>query len=156
MPRQYCVRSNLKLDNIISLGGNLWSEESLEIMLGVSKVEKKTTYAIMNSDSWHKNMSDAIKLCEVKQWEYNIIPTCGYTEFLLRLGENEKLIFLPKTPETLSRIIVEARMMGLSVITNNMVGATKEDWFHLKGEDLIKIIKKKRIEIPDIVMESLK
>jgi purine nucleoside phosphorylase len=77
-------------------------------------------------------------------------------EFLLRLGESEKFVFLPKTPETLSRIAVEARMMGLSVITNNMVGATKEDWFSLKGEELIEVIKNKRIEIPNIVTELLK
>ena len=77
-------------------------------------------------------------------------------EFLLRLGESEKFIFLPKTPETLSRIAVEARMMGLTVITNNLVGATGEEWFSLKGEDLIEVIRKKRIEIPDIVTELLK
>ena len=150
------VESNLKLDNIISLGGNLWSEDSLETMLSMSKVDKKPTCAIMSSTNWHKNTADAIKLCKAKQWEYDVIPTCGYMEFLLRLGESDKFVFLPKTPETLSRIAVEARMMGLSVITNNMVGATKEDWFSLKGEQLIEVIKNKRIEIPNIVTELLK
>jgi len=150
------VESNLKLDNIISLGGNLWSEDSLETMLSMSKTDKKPTCAIMSSTNWHKNTADAIKLCKAKQWEYDVIPTCGYMEFLLRLGESDKFVFLPKTPETLSRIAVEARMMGLSVITNNMVGATKEDWFSLKGEELIEVIKNKRIEIPNIVTELLK
>jgi hypothetical protein len=150
------VESNLKLDNIVSLGGNLWSEDSLETMLSMSKVDKKPTCAIMSSTNWHKNTADAIKLCKTKQWDYDIIPPCSYMEFLLRLGESEKFVFLPKTPETLSRITVEARMMGLSVVTNNMVGATKEDWFNLKGEELIEVIKNKRIEIPNIVTELLK
>ncbi len=149
------VKSNLELDNIISLGGNLWSEDSLGTMFNMSKVDKNPTCAIMNSSNWHKNTSDAIRLCEAKQWEYDIIPTCGYMEFLLRLGESEKFIFLPKTPETLSRIAVEARMMGLTVITNNLVGATGEEWFSLKGEDLIEVIKNKRTEIPNIVEEKL-
>ena len=150
------VKSNLNLDNIISLGGNLWSEDSLETMLNMSKVDKNPTCAIMNSSNWHKNTSDAIRLCEAKQWEYDIIPTCGYMEFLLRLGESEKFVFLPKTPETLSRIVVEARMMGLSVVTNNLVGATGEEWFSLKGEDLVEVIRNKRIEIPDMVVECFK
>jgi|TARA_R110002012_G_scaffold238264_2_gene412052 hypothetical protein len=150
------IKSNLKLDNIISLGGNLWSEDSLETMLSMSKVDKNPTCAIMNSSNWHKNTSDAIRLCEAKQWEYDIIPTCGYMEFLLRLGESEKFVFLPKTPETLSRIVVEARMMGLSVVTNNLVGATGEEWFSLKGEDLVEVIRNKRIEIPDMVVECFK
>ena len=150
------VESNLKLDNIISLGGNLWSEDSLDTMLGMSKVDKKPTCAIMSSTNWHKNTADAIKLCKTKQWDYDIIPPCSYMEFLLRLGESEKFVFLPKTPETLSRITVEARMMGLSVVTNSLVGATKEEWFSLKGEELIEFIKNKRIEIPNIVTELLK
>ena len=150
------VKSNLELNNIISLGGNLWTEDSLETMLGMSKVDKNPTCAIMNSSNWHKNTSDAIKLCEAKNWKYDIIPPCSYIEFLLRLGESEKFIFLPKTPETLSRIAVEARMMGLSVITNNLVGATGEKWFSLKGEELIEVMRNKRTEIPDIITEILK
>jgi hypothetical protein len=150
------VESNLKLDNIISLGGNLWSEDSLETMLSMSKTDKKPTCAIMSSTNWHKNTADAIKLCKAKQWDYDVISPCGYIEFLLRLGESEKFVFLPKTPETLSRIAVEARMMGLSVVTNSLVGATREDWFCLKGEELIEVIKNKRIEIPNMVMELLK
>ena len=149
------VESNLKLDNIISLGGNLWSEDSLETMLSMSKADKKPTCAIMSSTNWHKNTADAIKLCKAKQWDYDIIPPSGYVEFLLRLGESEKFVFLPKTPETLSRIAVEARMMGLSVITNNMVGATKEDWFKLKGVELINLMKERRKQIPDTIEEIL-
>ena len=125
-------------------------------MLSMSKVDKKPTCAIMSSTNWHKNTADAIKLCKTKQWDYDIIPPCSYMEFLLRLGESEKFVFLPKTPETLSRITVEARMMGLSVVTNSLVGATKEEWFSLKGEELIEFIKNKRIEIPNIVTELLK
>jgi len=147
------VESNLKLDNIISLGGNLWSEDSLETMLSMSKTDKKPTCAIMSSTNWHKNTADAIKLCKAKQWDYDIIAPCGYTEFLLRLGESEKFVFLPKTPETLSRIAVEARMMGLSVITNSLVGATKEDWFSLKGEELINLMIEKRKLIPNLIEE---
>jgi hypothetical protein len=147
------VESNLKLDNIISLGGNLWSEDSLETMLSMSKVDKKPTCAIMSSTNWHKNTGDAIKLCKAKQWDYDIISPCGYIEFLLRLGESEKFVFLPKTPETLSRIAVEARMMGLSVVTNSLVGATKEDWFNLKGEELINLMIEKRKLIPNLIEE---
>tara|TARA_R110000803_G_scaffold29119_2_gene66699 strand:+ start:126 stop:971 length:846 start_codon:yes stop_codon:yes gene_type:complete len=149
------VKSNLELNNIISLGGNLWSEDSLEAMLKMSSVDKKPTCAIMSSTNWHKNTSDAIKLCESMQWEYDVIPPCNYIEFLLRLGESEKFIFLPKTPETLSRIAVEARMMGLTVIANNLVGATGEEWFSLKGADLIEVMIEKRKQIPDLVEREL-
>ena len=62
-------------------------------------------------------------------------------------------MFLPKTPETLSRIIVEARMAGMSVTTNNNVGASKEDWFKLKGKELIEKMRDKKPEILTKVLE---
>ena len=149
------VKSNLDLENIISVSGNLWSVEILDFMRDISLKKKQSKYAIMNSNNWHKNTSDAITLCDVKGWDYDLIPNLNYKEFLSRVGRNEKLIFLPKTPETLSRIVVEARMMGLSVVTNNLVGATKEQWFTLKGNDLIDIMHDKRNEIPELVKSVL-
>ena len=44
-------------------------------------------------------------------------------------------------------------MAGMSVLTNNRVGATKESWFKLKGVDLIEVMKQKRKQIPDMVEE---
>ena len=147
------VRANLNLDNIKSLGGNLWSLESLNLMQDISTKEKVPKYAIMDSNNWHKNTQGAIMACNNNNWEYDLIPPSQYNDFLTRMGRNKKFVFLPKTPETLSRIIVEARMMGMSVVTNKLVGATKEDWFELKGSALIDVIRSKRQEIPQIIEE---
>jgi hypothetical protein len=38
-------------------------------------------------------------------------------------------------------------MMGMQVITNGLVGATKEEWFKLKGPELIEKMYNKRDEI---------
>ena len=77
---------------------------------------------------------------------------CPYEEFLFRLGQKEGFVFFPKTPETLSRIIVEARMMDMKVITNNLPGAVKEPWFKKRGTELIDIMREKRKEISQKVI----
>ena len=87
--------------------------------------------------------------------QYELIPPLLYKDFLTRLGSNKTFVFFPKTPETLSRIVVEARMMGMKTITNHQVGATKEDWFKLKGVDLVNKMRSKREEIPSIILEIL-
>ena len=46
-------------------------------------------------------------------------------------------------------------MLGLDVITNKYVGATKEHWFKLKGAPLIDYILSKRVEIVRTVEEKL-
>jgi len=149
------VKKNLNLDNIVSLCGNLWATNSLELMRQISYEEKQPKCSIMQSNNWHKNTDGAIAVCRKNNWDYVLIPPSRYEDFLSKLGKNDKFIFLPKTPETLSRIVVEARMMGMSVVTNKLVGATKEDWFSLKGEELVDVMCLKREEIPNILEEIL-
>jgi glycosyltransferase involved in cell wall biosynthesis len=141
------ILSNLDFDNVFSLGGNLWSEESLQIISDVGRMKKNKKYSIMDSNILHKNTAGAIQYCKNKNFDYELIKNSVYKIFLQDIGKNEKLIFLPKTPETLSRVVVECRMMGMGIITNDLVGATSEDWFKLKGDALIEVIRKKKNNI---------
>jgi len=146
------VEKNLELNNIVNLAGNLWTHETLEFLRQISKVPKTDKVSIMSSSIPHKNTSTAIEYCNAKNREYELIPQLPYKQFLQRLGANHKLAFFPGTPETLSRIVVEARMMNMGTITNNIVGATHEDWFKLKGEPLIDLMESKRTEIPQKII----
>jgi len=141
------LQSNLDIDNVVNLGGNLWSEESLNIIEEMSKLEKKDCCSIMQSNIPHKNTSGALRYCNYKDLKYELISDRDYKQFLRKLGSNSKFLFLPQTPETLSRVVVEARMMGCSVVTNNLVGATSEEWFEMKGVELINFLRNKKQEI---------
>ena len=150
------VKKNLELDNIINLGGNLWDLKSLGKMKEFAKKNKKEACSIMGSPIQHKNTFGAIKYCKKENKSFELISPCPYYEFLDKISDNDTLVFFPQTPETLSRIVVEARMMNMRVITNNLVGATSEPWFELKGEILINFFENKRKEIFEIVRETLK
>jgi len=144
------VEKNLGLKNTISISGNLWSTEFLEKLRQNSKEKKQDKCSILNSKIEHKNTTGAIRYCEEKRLKYEVVANNSYEEFLKQLGANKTLVFLPKTPETLSRIVVEARMMGMSVRTNSLVGACHEPWFELKGPLLIDYMIDKRQEVLDI------
>jgi hypothetical protein len=150
------VEKNLKLNNIHSLSGNLWSEGVLDFIEDLSKNKKSPKHSIMESTIEHKNTSGAAKYCILKNMEYDLIASSDYKEFIKRLSQNESLVFFPKTPETLSRIIVEARMLGCKIMTNDLVGATGEEWFTLKGKKLIDKMRDKRKEIPEFVLSFFK
>ena len=149
------VRKNLELENIVSLSGNLWSTDVLGKIRKLAKKEKSDKFSIMDSNIPHKNTYDAVRYCKANEYEFDLIPNCSYDEFLDRLSNNKTFVFFPQTPETLSRVIVEARMAGMSVITNGHVGATKEEWFSLKGEPLIDYMNEKRFTITSKVLEVL-
>lgn len=147
------IKQNLQIDNLVNLSGNLWSLESLNLLEKISKLEKTDSYAIVNSVNPHKNVVGAVKYCESSNMEYSVIENVDYHDFLSQLGVHRGLVFFPKTPETLSRIVVEARMMGMSTKTTKNVGAIYEEWFDKKGLDLINVMRQKRDDIPETVLE---
>jgi len=146
------IKKNLNIENIINLSGNVWSIESLEFMRKISSIEKQNRTSILKSNTRHKNTSGAINYCVSKNEQYDLISDQDYYSFLSKMGKNRKFVFLPKTPETLSRICVEARMMNMSVAVNSLIGASKEKWYALKGEELIDYMIQKRDSIVDTIM----
>ena len=146
------IYKNTNLKNLINLSGNLWDLESLEFMRNIFEKQKNNRCSIMNSPIEHKNTSEAIKYCKAKNLEYDLISDDNYYSFLEKLGTNDRFIFLPKTPETLSRVVVEARMMGVQVVINKKVGAASEPWFKSKGPPLIDLMIEKRHTITDTVI----
>lgn len=149
------VKMNTNLNNLVNLSGNLWSESSLRYMKSLAKKPKSECYSIMESNISHKNTREAVMYCAHKKIPYSLVSNQNYETFLDQLSNNNTLIFLPKTPETLSRVVVEARMMGMSVVVNKMIGATRESWYQLKGLDLIEYMYSKRVVIKDLVLKAL-
>jgi hypothetical protein len=75
-----------------------------------------------------------------------------YKMFLNQIAKNKKLIFLPQTPETFSRLIIEAKMLNVESIINKNIGASYEDWFfNLNGQELINFMKNKKYEIVETI-----
>jgi len=147
------VKANLGLDNVVSLGGNLWPEEHFEVMEEMCKYSRgSTTYAVIQSPVLHKNTSEAVQYCEALQLEYGLVLPQEPVSFLRDLGTYTTLVFLPKTPETLSRVVVEARMMGMATKTTNNIGAIHEEWFTKKGLDLIDYMRRRQEEIVEMVL----
>jgi len=145
------VNSNLSLDNIVNLSGNLWSLETLTLLKELSQGPKSEKSSIMNSPIAHKNTLGSVEYCKIKKIDYELIEPAPPSLFLKNLSKNKNLIFFPRTPETFSRIVVEARMMNMGLVTNNLIGATKEPWFKKKGLDLIDVFIEKRKEIAEVI-----
>ena len=133
-----CTRDNLILDNISNFGFSFWSDESLEIIESFLHNKKDTPNAVLESSNPIKGTSNAINYCNKHNIKYKLIQSPQYSEFMLKLSAVENLIFFPQVKESFCRLVVEARMLGCSLTTNNNLGCTSEDWFSsLKGKELI-------------------
>ena len=148
------IEKNTQLNNVQNLSGNLWCNSSLQIMEKIAANNKRDICSIMDSNISHKNTYGAVKYCDIKNLKYELISSKNYEQFLEAIGSNKKFVFFPQTPETLSRVAVEARMMNMSVVLNDKIGAAYEPWFKLKGLDLINEVRNMKERIINVVVEA--
>ena len=76
------VNKNLNIGNVVNLGGNLWSLDSLSKMREIGSKEKQNKCSILDSNISHKNTIGAIQQCSSKGYEYELIKSNSYYEFL--------------------------------------------------------------------------
>lgn len=135
---------NVNNPRIITFGSNLWSNEILDYISKKleERINKNEKYIIFESPYDHKNTKGAIEYANENKLEYELVKDLSQEQFIDKLVQSKGIIFMPLLAESLSRLIVEARMCNCSIKTNNLCGATKEEWFiELKGKELVKYIK---------------
>jgi len=108
---------------------------------------------VYDSGNWIKNTKNTIKYCEDNNIDYGLVGDSPTREGFLRgMAQYSRFIFLPVARETYCRVVVEAKCLGLDVTTTyvgpsstnrdlNNYGVTLEDYFHLKGKEMIKYLR---------------
>ena len=137
----------------INFSGNLCSEESLDLLESLCDKEKNDRAVVIDSPYPQKGTQASAEFCKDKQWNFDIIKDPNYESFLNKLSSYSKLVFHPTTPETCCRLILEAKMMNVEVVTNKLIGASYEDWYCLNGKDLINKMRHKRETFADFISQ---
>lgn len=153
------VRKNLKLDNIVNLGGSLWSKQFFDIIREIKekKIEKTRKCGIMADANPSKGLQKSAEYCMRNSISYEFVPRCAPKQFLEELAKTETLVFFPATPETFCRVLAEAKLLGCKIITNNLIGAASEDYFRqLNADELLEHLEQMQSKIVDRIEEGLK
>ena len=133
------VNKNLNLDNILVLNGCFWSKEDLSILRKNINFEKQYNSCAIESSNPIKGFNDSLSYCKDKSLDYKIIPKgLSFEQFISAMSKFERLVFLPSILESYSRIVMEAKVLGLKVLTRkNLLGAASTEGFSLSGEELL-------------------
>lgn len=136
--RQRAVFSN-HLPNLdfskTSILSSCFSKKDLALFdsLKSSKEEKNNKYAILKGfGGWHseaKGTDNAKNFCSINKLEYDILPIQKYEDHIKTLSRYKGLVFLPIIDDTCPRAIIEARLLGLEVITNINCQHVTEWWW---------------------------
>tara|TARA_R110000824_G_scaffold55069_19_gene151799 strand:- start:4804 stop:5652 length:849 start_codon:yes stop_codon:yes gene_type:complete len=144
---------NLKLpDKTINFSGNLWSDDHLNLLEELDRIEKDfNKCAIVESPYPQKGTEYSKQYCQQNNIPFDIIKHPDYESFLKILSEYSSLAFHPSTPETCCRLVLEAKMIGLKIYTNKLIGASYEPWYELNGTPLINAMRDKKKDLLQII-----
>lgn len=131
---------NLPLGNAL-VCGNAWSDFDLDFLASLIDTPKLYDAAVLSHPYPNKNTAGALDFCKKKSLKYLEIPRCSYPEYIKMLASCKSLVFIPTIFETYSRVSAEARCLGLDLITNVYTSFNFEPIAHLKGLDLIKVLR---------------
>ena len=140
-----------------NLSGNLWDTKTISFMDALSKRNKLRlgVTAVVKSPYPQKGVAESIQFCIQNRLDYDLVGDPVYFAFLNKLAQFEGLCFVPQVPETLSRVCVEAKMMGLSVLTTKLVGAVGEEWWKLNRDALSEKLVADQKRIPTEILERI-
>ena len=146
------VNKNLDTGNIVNLGCSMWSESEIKTILEASTTKKAKNVAVLRSGNIIKGTSAASEFCMRKGIEHDYIGGLEYSEFISSMAEYKKFVFFPQVLESFCRLVVESRMVGCELVTNDKNGCTSEPWFaELKGKELISFVQEKKPEIIETI-----
>ena len=136
--------------NFVNLECSIWSDEDLNMLEKIynNNLDKNGKYAVYFTNNWIKNTQGNLKYCaENKLQNYILKENRNRVEFLTNLAKCEGIVFFPLARETFCRLVVEAKCLGLNVITSKNYGASLEPWFdELSGKELISFLRNKTEE----------
>ena len=130
--------------NFINLHSSIWADDDLNMLESMLNRynNKNGKFGIYDTNNWIKNTSGAIKYCNENNLDYVLIPNQEKREdFLSKLAECSHLVFFPIARETFCRLVVEAKCMGVDVITTKNYGASLEGYFEMDGQELIDFLR---------------
>ncbi|QDP62158.1 MAG: hypothetical protein GOVbin1807_157 [Prokaryotic dsDNA virus sp.] len=136
-------KANTGLNNASRIGSSVWTDSDLDYINKIRKKNKKNCFAIMDSENPIKKKYQCIEYCKKNNINFELIKDNRHRHFLDRLSEYSGLVFMTGHLETCCRIIVEAKMLNLKVITQKkLIGAASEESFKLNGEQLVDEIRR--------------
>jgi len=116
-----------------SVLSSCFSESHMLLFNELKQKRKNKKYAIIDGNGgWHteaKGIKESIKYAESNALDFDLIKTDNHLDMLHKLSEYKGLISMPIIEDTCPRITIEARYMGLEVVTNTNSQHITEYWW---------------------------
>lgn len=100
----------------------------------MKKKEDRKGWIVLGSKSWIKGYEDAEEHCKRNNLDYEVVWGLPYNELLEKLADAEGFVYLPRGGDTCPRMVIEAKLLGCTLVLNDDVQHAQEEWF--RGTEL--------------------
>ena len=101
-------------------------------------------WIVLASNSWVKGALQSENWCKENDLDYDLIFGVQYDQFLKRLAQAKGLCAMPAGYDTCPRLVIEAKLLGCELQTNEYVQHRNEEWFNKPNEEIIKYLKTRK------------
>jgi glycosyltransferase involved in cell wall biosynthesis len=106
-----------------------------------SKTVDRSGWIVLGSQSWIKGYEDAVKWCEDNGKKFQSYWDVPYEELLDVMSRSEGFVYLPRGGDTCPRMVIEAKLLGCEVVTNDNVQHAAEKWWNANPDDVCDYLK---------------
>jgi glycosyltransferase involved in cell wall biosynthesis len=101
----------------------------------------RSGWIVLGSQSWIKGYEDAVKWCEDNGKQFQSYWNVPYEELLDVMSRAEGFVYLPRGGDTCPRMVIEAKLLGCEVVTNDNVQHAAEKWWNANPDDVCDYLK---------------
>ena len=101
-------------------------------------------WLVLGSNSWVKGALPSENWCKENNLDYELIFGVEYNQFLKRLAQAKGLCAMPAGYDTCPRLVIEAKLLGCELQTNEYVQHRDEEWFNKPSEEIIKYLRTRK------------
>ena len=105
---------------------------------------RNNNWIVLGSNSWVKGALQSENWCKENDVEYEVIFGMEYSQFLKKLALSKGLCAMPAGYDTCPRLVIEAKLLGCALQTNEYVQHSDEEWFNKPNEEIIKYLKTRK------------
>jgi|TARA_B100000035_G_scaffold223208_1_gene191767 glycosyltransferase involved in cell wall biosynthesis len=130
-------------DNSQTVLSSIFSEKDLEYIESLYNKRqkdgwKKTTWAVIDGNSWIKGVKESVEKVNsmMPNNKVEVLGGLAYYDLLSKLSEYHGLSFHPLGGDTCPRTVIEAKLLGMQLTTNDNVQHKDEAWFKKTKDEI--------------------
>jgi len=140
-----------------SIMGGVFSDADLDLLVHwrdgfrAGTAFRSNEWFVLYSGSWIKGYSNAAAYCRENGLKMKAVGNIPYRDCLVAMAGCEGIVYLPNGFDVSCRMITEAKVLGLKIITNDKVQHVTEPWFKGTDEERLAFLRSRNPEFWKIV-----